>query len=107
MARRIDSPNPPPRGFGGEEWVEELLALLRGDADTGVANLEQNRSVLGESGNAEPPLPRNILHGLAGVEEKIQQDLMDLLGVANKPQRRFNVDRRFDSAVRETLGQQP
>src|SRR3989338_4352996 len=76
----LDDGHPEPHAplLGGEEGVPYLAEVFRGDAGSGVAD-PQNRLISFElGGDLQPPSP---FHGLHAVEEKVKEDLLELLGV--------------------------
>src|SRR3989338_369136 len=69
----------PAGGLGGEEGVVDLAQVLRGDADAGVADLDLDAAVVVAGADGELAALR---HGVAGVDQQVQEDLLELAGVA-------------------------
>ena len=61
-------------GFGGEKRVEDPFGNVIGDAVSTVGDFEGNRLALLEYANFDPAL-RQLLDGVAGIENKIDEHL--------------------------------
>ena len=68
------------RRLGGEKGLEDLVPDLRGDAATGVGELQDHAFAMpgGTAGDGDHP---GAAHGVGGVKEQVGEDLLELAGV--------------------------
>jgi hypothetical protein len=66
------------RGFGSKEWIVNALEVLGGDAGAGVGDDGFDVAV-GHGGDAQFA---SLRHGVLGVEQQIEEDLLQLAGIA-------------------------
>ena len=70
----------PAHFLGGKEGLENVVQILRGDAATGVRHLHlEPVPVFREKGLDGQGAP--VFHGLDGVDEQIEKDLLEALGI--------------------------
>ena len=68
------------RALGGEERIVDAVQILRRDAVAGVGDFDARRPVLRAQVRTSSVPPR--CHGVARVQEQIQEHLLQLAGVA-------------------------
>jgi hypothetical protein len=119
-----------PVRLGGEKWLENVLEIFSGDAHTGIRNGNRNIVAAGtlwtltddycapslvvdlRSVSFGTPLSRDaeavaVRHGVEGIDQTIEQDLLQLGGVPNDRREIGGQDRRGGHLfAREDRGQQ-
>src|ERR1700686_5792198 len=65
--------------FGGEEWVVDALQVLRRDTLPIVTYIDARKAIRVPGLDGEPSA---LFHGVAGIQEQVQEDLLQLPGVA-------------------------
>ena len=112
VADRQAQARPLPRVLGGEERLEDLVAIGRGDAAAGVGDRQHH--VFGGRRQVQPALaPHDLLgrdaqrpaagHGVDRVRDQVQADLLDLIGIAGdlgRRRRRAELDLDADAPDR-------
>src|SRR5579872_7028373 len=83
VSHRETQPGAPGLAFargvlGGEKWIVNLVDVLGRDARAGIAYAHPNRCAVG-GGDAQGSASG---HGVFGVQEEIQKDLLELAGIA-------------------------
>src|SRR5438034_6444302 len=85
------------RSLGGEKWIVNAMDMLRIDAVSAVHHIDPNTAVVLNRGvDLQHPARR---HGVAGVDEQVQENLLQLAGIAGDG-RRGSVQGRADLQAR-------
>src|SRR5271170_5947293 len=81
-------------GFGGEEWIEDAVNVLAGDAGSRVDDFDFDAAIVRAGAYFEQAAAG---HGVAGVQKKIEEDLLEFVrGAADGRQRLAEVPDDLD-----------
>src|SRR5229473_7031348 len=73
-------------GFGGEERVKDAMNMFAGNAATGIRHFDFDAAIVRGSANFEHS---SSGHGITRVQEKVQEDLLQLVGRPADGRKRF------------------
>ena len=93
------------RALGGEERLEDLREQLLGDARAGVDHLDANFEPVVRRGGLDRERAAFAEHGLAGVDQQVQQDLLELDRVAVDVQARLDLHAKGDAVLLRIAGE--
>ncbi len=90
--------------FGGEEGLEDSGDELVGDAGAAVDHLNQNFGVGGIAEAFDGERAAAAEHGLAGVDQEIEEDLLELNGIAENLEIGLDLDAEGDAIFSGVAG---
>src|SRR5205807_8405408 len=71
----------------GEERIEDAPKVIHRDAGSVVFHQDLNQAVLRAGSNRQSAFAIRFEHGLLGIHDEVQEDLLELMSVAKRPRK--------------------